>query len=496
MVPDDFRVVDELVAGFAMLPCEKDPRREVPTEVRGPVHSVHGEVASARARDAYTNSATVAAWDSAVLEVRNERRAGVLAVPAGRIGDFYARLDAGEVDDHFMALLVAVPGGGTLSSREQAVAGGWFDTLESAQALAPPERDADGVLVTQEPARGAQWPLPTAAAPPQIVATTTAEAPAPAASAATTSPRSAERAESDEEDRPRFGKGIGAPPPPLISPASRFPWTWFWIISLLVALVIAGAIALFGGGEDSVAVPTPPAVAPSTATTTTTTTTTTSPPVVKPEPPQVQPPPPEPEPTTTTTQTPIDLPPQYAAIIEALRDLGLTDLAILDVLDKIYEDAMDDGIYSIEGEIPGAFDETVDIWDMAAFLDFFENVILNPAFNESTFECGERSDGRLTICHPAAADIPEGDLVVVAVLHAGDLPVEGDESIYTYAAVFDSDRDDADNFNFVPPFNWDYFRDTDRWYQLHWFPGEGWRLVASVWTGDFPQRRSPPTPGP
>jgi len=50
------------------------------------------------------------------------------------------------------------------------------------------------------------------------------------------------------------------------------------------------------------------------------------------------------------------------------------------------------------------------------------------------------------------------------------IPLQDPDHFYTYAAVFDADGDPSNNFQFNPPYNWDYFQNTDRWYSLDWDP--------------------------
>ena len=54
--------------------------------------------------------------------------------------------------------------------------------------------------------------------------------------------------------------------------------------------------------------------------------------------------------------------------------------------------------------------------------------------------------------------------------------------------MFDADGDPANNFQYMEPYDWDFFQGTDRWYQLNWCPVEGqWQLVVSSWTGQMPE---------
>ena len=49
----------------------------------------------------------------------------------------------------------------------------------------------------------------------------------------------------------------------------------------------------------------------------------------------------------------------------------------------------------------------------------------------------------------------------------------------------------ANNFQYVDPYNWDYFQGTDRWYELSWNPDLGqWTVyVNNSFLDQFPEWR-------
>lgn len=105
-------------------------------------------------------------------------------------------------------------------------------------------------------------------------------------------------------------------------------------------------------------------------------------------------------------------------------------------------------------------------------------------FNDSVLECGEiRDDGTITVCPTGVLDVPEGDVYVVTSTMTGPLPSAGaDEGHhYVYGLVFESNGLPDDDWVFVPPYDWDYFLGTDRWYQLAWNP------TTAAWTLDVSQ---------
>jgi hypothetical protein len=104
-------------------------------------------------------------------------------------------------------------------------------------------------------------------------------------------------------------------------------------------------------------------------------------------------------------------------------------------------------------------------------------------FNNSVLECGTtRDDGTITVCPTGVLDVLEGDVFVVTSSLAGPLPSAGNDDghHFIYSVVFDSDGDPTNDWQFNVPFDWDYFRDTDRWYQLMWNPStSAWSLTVT-----------------
>ena len=101
-------------------------------------------------------------------------------------------------------------------------------------------------------------------------------------------------------------------------------------------------------------------------------------------------------------------------------------------------------------------------------------------FNNSTYECGESAGAMFTVCTPAPLDMPGGDLVTF-VLDVGERVPSADPTwSYIYALVLDSNGDPADDYVPDPAFPFDYFRGTDRWYELRWDAATAaWSLVVT-----------------
>lgn len=54
-----------------------------------------------------------------------------------------------------------------------------------------------------------------------------------------------------------------------------------------------------------------------------------------------------------------------------------------------------------------------------------------------------------------------GSVYVLATIVKAD-----PERHYIYSAVFNSGGDPANDFQWNPPYDWDFFQRTDRWYQV------------------------------
>jgi len=136
---------------------------------------------------------------------------------------------------------------------------------------------------------------------------------------------------------------------------------------------------------------------------------------------------------------------------------------------------------------PGEFREFVDIMWSMGLLSETDLAALEFWFNNSLFECGELVDGQLTVCDVTASDFPEGDMLMFAAMFGGDIPLADPDRYYTYSVVMDGDGDASNNFEYMPPYDWDYFQGTDQWYQLSWDPVRGsWLLSLTLARGSGP----------
>lgn len=115
-------------------------------------------------------------------------------------------------------------------------------------------------------------------------------------------------------------------------------------------------------------------------------------------------------------------------------------------------------------------------------------------FNQSDFPCNAEIPQGFVFCTEGAEPMPTGEIIMLVMLLDDPVPLSDPDLTYTYAALLDADGNPDNNFRFQPPFNWDYFRDTDRWYTLDYAPGAGgWSLTvtdvaSNTWPADSKAR--------
>ena len=153
-----------------------------------------------------------------------------------------------------------------------------------------------------------------------------------------------------------------------------------------------------------------------------------------------------------------------------------------------FGDPEGDYIYSIFGTKPGLTAAQQDVLRVFAGIFDLDPDASQAAFGNTAFPCDSLVDGTRTVCSAGAGAVPPGEVIVLAMVLNGDVPMEDPDHFYTYAAVFDADGDPANNFQYVDPYNWDYFQNTDLWYQLEWDPTVGeWQLYVSSFVDQIPQ---------
>ncbi len=153
-----------------------------------------------------------------------------------------------------------------------------------------------------------------------------------------------------------------------------------------------------------------------------------------------------------------------------------------------FGDPRGDLIYSIFGTTAGLTEAQQDVLRVFAGIFDLAPDANKAAFGNTAFPCDSLVDGRRTVCPDGAGAVPPGEVVMLAMVLDGDVPMDDPDHFYTYSAVFDADGDPANNFQYVDPYNWDYFQNTDLWYQLDWDPTVGqWQLFVSSFVDQMPQ---------
>jgi hypothetical protein len=106
-----------------------------------------------------------------------------------------------------------------------------------------------------------------------------------------------------------------------------------------------------------------------------------------------------------------------------------------------------------------------EIVEFFAVVAAYPQAALDRIANRSSYPCGAITDDYRVTCPLGAALLGEGEYFVVGAKHAG--PVAQGAATFTYGLAFDDDADDSDNYQFAPPFNADFFRNSEHWYRLH-----------------------------
>ncbi|MEM9194660.1 MAG: hypothetical protein AAGF12_36110 [Myxococcota bacterium] len=103
-------------------------------------------------------------------------------------------------------------------------------------------------------------------------------------------------------------------------------------------------------------------------------------------------------------------------------------------------------------------------------------------FNNSAFECGDdgSESGVRVVCGDSPPPLAAGKLLRATMNLADLAPTGNRDHSFIYSLVLDSDGDPANNWQFNPPFDFDLFQGTDRWYQLVWdHRTQNWMLSAT-----------------
>ncbi|HEY70826.1 MAG TPA: hypothetical protein G4O08_09600 [Anaerolineae bacterium] len=173
-------------------------------------------------------------------------------------------------------------------------------------------------------------------------------------------------------------------------------------------------------------------------------------------------------------------------ISNILIEMGYSADAVNRIEDARRQDNREDWLYSIS-ELPPMLR-----WDYLDLLEF-EGLITDAEldqveewFNDTLFPCGEIANGRLTVCGVTVRDFPAGDMLIFTGSFDGIIPLDDPDHHLVFAVVLDGDGDPANNFQFIPPYDWDYYQGTDQWYELGWNPQMGeWFLTLMLVRGSL-----------
>ncbi len=128
-------------------------------------------------------------------------------------------------------------------------------------------------------------------------------------------------------------------------------------------------------------------------------------------------------------------------------------------------------IYSIEGQEPGLYLPQVDLIGWGDFTLQYNSGWSGPP-PDVVFPCDQDinilppGQDWFTICPEGAAASTADSWHVVYSVFDAPIPWDDADHIYTYAAVFDADGMPDNNFQYMEPYNWDYWQNTDQWYIL------------------------------
>jgi hypothetical protein len=183
---------------------------------------------------------------------------------------------------------------------------------------------------------------------------------------------------------------------------------------------------------------------------------------------------PKPSPTAAPTMPPREA---FALIDDFVSWYGLSDEAWWELHGAYFQDPSGGLLYSIMNVVAGLTEMQVNIDRWFAQPMDFSQVVLDTKLNFTDFPCNEQVDGVLTVCESTAGDIEEGELLVFGMEFGEEIPLADPGLFYVYSVVLDTDGDPVNNFQFVPPYDWDFYQNTDTWYQLMWSPFDGaWTL--------------------
>lgn len=182
-----------------------------------------------------------------------------------------------------------------------------------------------------------------------------------------------------------------------------------------------------------------------------------------------------------------------SAAVPDRRLLQIGDLVIDVILEELYvttdipeeeldyiEDALRDFLDSISGNTPPYTPPVIDMRLYGGVRLNLTDAGIREAWGNTIYECGANDGVRIVVCPTDVQSVAEagGDVWMFAMAFDEAVPAASPDHSFTYSAVFDSDGDPANDWQFFPPFDFDLFQGADRWYQLVWDHNAGQWLIS------------------
>ena len=170
--------------------------------------------------------------------------------------------------------------------------------------------------------------------------------------------------------------------------------------------------------------------------------------------------------------------PQTEALTDFGENLGLTEADLCAAMVNLLgvDDQQPTQHSAGEGEAdPGDNGPTHSLARGAIHTDLSESEI-SDAFTNTFYPCGE-GDEAFTVCHASEENLSEGDYIVAYHILEAPVPLNDGTNHYQYGFVFDSDGEDTNNYD--PALPYDFYKGSDRWYEVVYTPDAGWILTVS-----------------
>ncbi|MBL9039760.1 MAG: hypothetical protein JNG84_14685 [Archangium sp.] len=162
-----------------------------------------------------------------------------------------------------------------------------------------------------------------------------------------------------------------------------------------------------------------------------------------------------------------------------LRDFGMATNVTVTACPVILDTPIGEVTFHSNGQQQKASDATqTEVTDVLALRTAVNQSTLDTAVNNSVFECGA-GDAGYTICASPKGTMLAGDYFFMGLTTQGDIPLADPTNQYQYAFVFDSDGASVNNYTPIAAYPKDFFKGSDRWYELLYRPSMGWSIKVS-----------------